>query len=166
MELTSEQQIAVQSWFDKWRKAKGRKKKELLSELPEVIGIERTGAFSRDDYEGSGQFSYPPDDRDFDPDSIYDSLSPARYEKLSDGGKPTKQELEIWREKKIEDEFMGDGGWWHYFVWRIDIGDQSLYFLSLHGDGGIMDGFRGPYHCHDEALDGGTVGPISWRGNE
>jgi hypothetical protein len=151
----------VDSWFDRWGS-----KKAHVKELPEILGIARTGASLRNDYEWSGQFIFPPDDSDFSPDLIEADISEKRYAKLSDGVSPTKKELKIWREKSIEDTLMSDEGCWRYLIWRIEARGRAWFFRSLIGDGGYLDFFSGPYDSSSESLEDGLVGDWNERGSE
>lgn len=161
MKLDSAQKEQVESWFERWEAEKAD-----VKELPEILGIDRTGASLRNDYEWVGQFAFLPDDSDFDPDFIEAELSRKRYAELSDGGPPTKEELESWRERRIEDAMASDAGWWRYLIWRIEARGRAWFFRSLIGDGGYLDFFSGPYDSSSEALDDGVVGDWNERGSE
>lgn len=161
MKLNPTQKEQVEAWFDRWEA-----KKADVKELPEILGIARTGASFRDDYELTGQFAFLPDDSGFDPDSIEDDISPKRYAELANGSSPTKKELECWREKEIEDALASEAVWWRYLIWRVEIRGRALFFRSLIGDGGYLDFFTGPYESSSEALDDGVVGDWNERGSE
>lgn len=161
MKLNAAQKEQVEAWFDRWEA-----KKADVKELPEILGIATTGASLRNDYEWVGQFAFLPDDSDFDPDFIEADVSSKRYSELSDGSPPKKKELECWRDKVIEDTFMGEAGWWRYLIWRIEARERVWFFRSLIGDGGYLDFFSGPYESSSEALDDGLVGDWNERGSE
>jgi hypothetical protein len=161
MKLDSTQREQVDAWFERWEA-----KKADVKELPEILGIARNGVSFRYDYESGGQFTFFPDDSDFDPDLIEAEISPKRYAKLFDGSPPNKKELKRWREKRIEDELQSEAGWWRYLIWRVEARGRAWFFRSLVGDGGYLDFFSGPYDSSSEALEDGVVGDWNERGSE
>jgi len=148
MKLTAEQLSLMVRW-----KSDSKKGKKLdLKKAQEILGLQN-GAIAPDDYELDGHFAYPVDTAEFDPDEIEDQLGPSRYEEITNGQKPTDRELSIWAEKKNSEVFEEDGWWYHFYLWKIDLPDEQLYFRSLHGDGGILDAFNGPYGSEAQALE-------------
>ena len=156
MNLSPEQLSAIASWQAGSRKLKQgalKRKQRDLAEVQEILGLQ-SGSIAREDYELDGHFAYPTDVAKFDPDDIEEELDPSRYEEISSGQEPTADELQIWAKKKDSLVFEGDCGWYHFYLWRIDFPNEQLYFRSLHGDGGILDFFDGPFGSEEEALDG------------
>ena len=149
MKLSTEQISAVARW-----RAKSRNGKQgNIEEIQELLGLQR-GSLAGDEYELDGHFAYPADRADFDPDYIEGELGASRYEEISSGQNPTEEELSMWAEKKDSLVFEDDGWWYHFYVWRVDLPEEQLYFRSLHGDGGLLDEFDGPFGSEEEALQG------------
>jgi len=153
MKLSAEQISTIANWRAKSRKREQRN----LEEIQMLLGLQ-SGSLARDDYELDGHFAYPADQADFDPDYIEDELGATRYEEISSGQNPTEAELRIWAEKKDSSVFEEDGWWHHFYLWKVDLPDEQLYFRSLHGDGGLLDEFDGPFGSEEEALyDAGNL---------
>jgi hypothetical protein len=38
-------------------------------------------------------------------------------------------------------------------LWRVELSEGTIYFRSLHGDGGTLDAFDGPFNNEKEALE-------------
>lgn len=153
MKLSPEQSSAMARWHVL---SSGRKIADL-QEAQKILGLEH-GQIAADDYELDGHFAFPVDTAEFDPDDIEDKLAPSRYDALTEGQRPTAEELEIWKEKKESLVFEQDGGWFHFYLWRIDLPEGPIYFRSLHGDGGFLDYFDGPFSSEEETLaDAGHV---------
>jgi hypothetical protein len=148
MNLSQEQISSIDYWY-----SQVAKKKANLTEVQKILDLEE-GSFAGDDYELDGQFAFPADKADFDPEYIEHELDPDRYEVLSEGQPPTDEELELWKKKKESLIFEEDDGWFHFYIWRVDLPDKTIYFLSLHGDGGILDYFYGPFTSEEDALKG------------
>ena len=148
MDLSPEQVGAV----TEWRKKSSGRKTASLGEIQGILGLEK-GCIARDDYELDGHFAFPVDEPDFDPDYIQDDLTPNRYDALIGGAKPTSKELKRWSDEKESLVFEEDGWWFHFYLWRVDLPEETLYFRSLHGDGGVLDYFDGPYRTEKQALD-------------
>jgi hypothetical protein len=141
----------------RWMAGNGKGTRPDLKKVQEILGL-GNGSVARDDYESDGHFAYPADTADFDPDYIEDELGPSRYEEISNGLEPTPEELEIWAKKRNSLVFEEDGGWYHFYLWKVELSDEQIYFRSLHGDGGILDCFDGPFENEDEALiDAGNL---------
>ena len=110
---------------------------------------------------GDRSDAFPVDESKFDPEYIDSELAPERREALTDGAKPTPEEVKRWKEKKESLVFQEDGSWFHFYIWRVDLAEETLYFRSLHGDGGILDDFDGPFLTQEEALAGAANVDIS-----
>ena len=149
MKLSVEQLSIIANWRTKSRKCE----QPNLEEIQMLLGLQG-GSQGREDYELDGHFAYPADQVDFDPDYIEDELGVTRYEEISSGQNPTEDELRIWAEKKDSLVFEEDGWWYHFFLWKVEFPDEQLYFRSLHGDGGLLDEFDGPFGSEEEALYG------------
>ena len=54
-----------------------------------------------------------------------------------------------------------DCGWYHFYLWKVELPDEQIYFRSLHGDGGILDVFDGPFESEEEALI--DAGNLEWN---
>jgi hypothetical protein len=153
MELSSKQLFAVADW----RKKHLNRRQNNLEEIQEILGLQ-SGLIAREDYELDGHFAFPPDASEFDPDYIENELGQSRYEAICCGQKPTESELSLWLKKKNLLVFEEDGNWYHFYLWKIDLPDEHVYFRSLHGDEGILDQFSGPFKSKKEALaDAGSV---------
>lgn len=135
-----------------WRQRTSKHQSQSLREIQELLDL-RVGSLGREDYELDGHFTYPPNPADFDPDLIEGELPKERYSALIQGADPTKEELELWTDRVSESAFENDGGWFHFYLWRVDLPNEKIYFRTLHGDGGILDTFHGPYSSIEEALD-------------
>ena len=135
-----------------WRQRTSKSQSQSLGEIQELLDL-RVGRLGREDYDMDGHFAYPPNPADFDPDLINDELPEERYRALIHGADPTKEELELWTDRMSETVFENDAGWFHFYLWRVDLPNETIYFRTLHGDGGIMDTFHGPYSSIREALD-------------
>jgi hypothetical protein len=92
------------------------------------------------------------DPQDFEPDEIENQLTPERYEALQNGDSATPGEVELWVKEKTERIFEDEGGWYHFYLWRVALPEETIYFKSLHGDGGYVDGFEGPFPSEEAAL--------------
>ena len=156
MNLSPEQVKAVADWR---KKSLGRGSAPL-SEIQVILGLEG-GGIGGNDYEVDGHFAFPVDESEFDPEYIESELAPERREALIDGAKPTPEEVKRWKEKKESLVFQEDGSWFHFYIWRVDLAEETLYFRSLHGDGGILDDFDGPFLTQEEALAGAANVDIS-----
>jgi hypothetical protein len=153
MILNAEQLTAISIWWAESRKQVCPN----LCAVQEILEL-KNGALARDDYELDGHFAHPPDIANFDPDYIEEELGQFRYEEICNGQKPTDDELGIWMEKKNASVFEEDGWWYHFYIWLVNLPDARLYFRSLHGDGGKLDRFDGPFSSEREALaDAGNV---------
>lgn len=153
MHLSIEQIADVARW---WAELSKRKRPDL-AEIQNLLGL-GNGSLARDDYALDGHFSYPVDSANFDPDDIEEELEPSRYEALTGGQKPTAEELRLWTQKKNSQVFDGDNGWYHFYLWKIDLPEGPIYFRSFHGDGGILDSFHGPFKSEEQALaDAGNL---------
>jgi hypothetical protein len=148
MNLTPEQISSMARWHSLTPKRKAN-----LTEVQKILALEE-GSFAGDDYDLDGQFAFPADKADFDPEYIENELDSDRYEALSEGQSPTDEELELWKKKKESLIFEEDDGWFHFYIWRVDLSDKTIYFRSLHGDGGILDYFNGPFTSEEDALKG------------
>ena len=148
MNLSPEQVKAVAEWR---KKSLGRGSVPL-SEIQVILGLEGGFASGGGDYELDGHFAFPVDESGFCPEYIEDELTPERCEALVEGAKPTSKELKLWKDKKESLVFEEDGWWFHFYLWRVDLPEETLYFRSLHGDGGILDDFDGPFLTKEEAL--------------
>jgi len=138
MKLSKEQIIAADIWLDKFESGSA-----TLWGLCDIINL--TGCNIPDTFSDMGQFVPPPDDSEFNPDLLDGDIKESRLEELQDGAKPNAKELELWRESHIEVALMGDSEWFAYYVWEVPFSKGSLYFYSLHGDGGVIDDFVGPF---------------------
>jgi hypothetical protein len=128
-----------------------------LDELQTILGLEKM-SYGRDDYELDGHFAFAPDPRSFDPEKIEGLLDPALFKELSRRKKPNRKELELWIAKWKSEVFTDDSGWFHFYIWKIDLPNFSIYFRSLHGDGGYHDHFDGPFESVSDALaDAGAL---------
>ena len=147
MNLSSMQITAVSQWHAQ----SSRCQEPDLKEVQRILGLEN-GCIARDDYELDGHFAYPVDPADFDADYIADELTADRYSELSEGATPTEEETALWKQKKENLVFEEDGCWHHFYLWRVDLSEGTIYFRSLHGDGGALDAFDGPFNNEQEAL--------------
>ncbi len=136
-----------------WRAESSKGKNLNLEMVQAILGLQE-GSIARDDFELDGHFAYPADTSDFNPDDIEEKINPSRYEELSHGQKPTDSEVRLWAQTKNSSVFEGDSGWYHFYLWKIDLPDEKLFFRSLHGDGGIVNEFDGPFGSEVDALDG------------
>lgn len=149
MNLSTEQLSAIAHW----RARSLAHKQRDLREIQELLGLQN-GSFAREDYELDGHFAYPADPADFDPDYIEDELGQSRYDEIVSGKAPTEGELRMWAKKKDSLVFEEDSCWNHFYLWKVELPDEELYFRSLHGDGGFLDDFDGPFVSEEAALDG------------
>ena len=153
MNLSSEQLKSL----SEWQKESEKRGVADITMVQELLGLWR-GAIARDDYELDGQFAFPPDSDKFDSNDIAEELGRARYEAIVGGQSPTDEDVRVWLQKKNDLAFSGDGGWYHFYLWRVDLPDGLLYFRSLHGDGGALAAFDGPYWDQKAALsDAGSL---------
>lgn len=130
-----------------------RHRRRSLAEIRDILEV--TG---RDDYELDGHFAFPPTLRSFEPERIEELLEPTRFTELSRRGKPTSQEFDLWRAKWKSEIFTNEAGWYHFYLWKVDLPKAPIFFRSLHGDGGYLDHFHGPYRSAAEALaDAGAL---------
>ena len=153
MKLSTSQITAATQWRAEFSGRKGTD----LTEIQEILGLEN-GSVARVDYELDGHFALPADPSEFDPDYIEAELGPPRYLEISREQKPTLAELEMWANKMNSLVFEEDRCWYHFYVWRVDLLGDTVYFRSLHGDDGILDRFDGPFKSEKSALaDAGNL---------
>ncbi len=147
MKLTTEQSRAMRDWYGRYSGGEEASK----GEVAEILQV----SSGPPDYDFDGIWVDEVDPEDFDPDDIADELTERRLERLQEGAEPTKKEIRIWTEKRYEDLLMGDGPrTYHFYLYKIHVDRKVLWFLSLHGCGGCMDDFSGPYDSKREALSG------------
>jgi len=146
MNLSQEQISSMARWY-----SQVTKRESNLTEVQEILDM-GGGSRAGRDYELDGHFAFPVDKADFCPEYIEYELDPDRYEPLSNGQQPTDEAIALWKKKTESLIFMGDSGWFHFYIWRVDLPDKTIYFRSLHGDGGILDYFNGPFTSEEDAL--------------
>jgi len=102
----------------------------------------------------TGHWIPEPDEGEFDPDFISEEISESRYEKLQEGAKPTKKEIELWRDSYIDHEFGSEAGFDTVYIFRIQgESGREMYCVSYHDDEGDCTDSSGPFATLNEARD-------------
>ena len=92
------------------------------------------------------------EDGDFDAIYLEDVLDPERLNELEEGAAPTEREIELWRAHKAESD-AGDGMVYMAYTFGIfDRHGRSLFWGTLHGDGGYCYERYGPSKTHEAVI--------------
>jgi len=146
---------------DQWLEGIGNADPEKLSReeaatILEIMGLGFSFPFNNLTYEADGNFAPAARAEEFFEERIEALLEPERFQAIAGGSQPTAQEIQTFLDEenkmRMEDEMP-----FHFYVWKIRFSKGDRYFRSLHGDGGLMDHFFGPFLSLEEAMPKGLI---------
>lgn len=146
MKLTEEENQKVLAWYQRYQKDETE-----FAELEDILF--EGNRYHREDFEEDGVISFASlYDIDVDIEELAESLG------LEDGEEPTDAQIEEYQKSVFEDEVCGGSETYcqHYYLYCLTIADTMIWFMSLHGDGGYRDNFRGPFDSAKDCLSGST----------
>ena len=146
MKLTEEENQQVVAWYRRYLDGEAK-----FSELEDIL-FKGPGDRS-DEYEEEGVVSFvSPEDIDVDTDQLAEDLG------LEEGEEPSDEQITEHQKSVWEDEVCCGGEFYcnHYYLYCLPIGDETIWVMCLHGDGGYRDDFQGPFDSAEDCLSGAT----------
>jgi hypothetical protein len=92
------------------------------------------------------------DDNEFDPIYLEEVLDCERLSELEEGAQPTELEIDLWREHKAESDAGAGLVYMAYTFGIFDRHGRSLFWGTLHEDGGYCCKSYGPSKTHEAVI--------------
>jgi hypothetical protein len=125
---------------------------EDLTALKDILW--EGGTSFRDDYDLQGHICLmDADSVEFDADEVADRFN------LDDGEKLEKKQIEEYQAEKLREMFDDccDGWVYHFYLYKLEISNHVIWIRTLHGDGGCLDSFDGPFESQVDCVRDASI---------